>query len=265
MNPDFQLDFTHHPNVGRFIITIKPEKSFVKRPVAWKNNKRPARANVASKIASTSKIPPTKVNNTDENAPPTKKSRTTQKRAKQVELEAEENERKMEEQRKIEAELQRLRQVVSTHNETSETPIALDPRNLEQLLHVAAAVFLSDSSNSAPSRNLANLLAADPPPPPSPRRLQITPQKRSSNPHDDVSPGSQFDELDSSEAGDNDRFRRNRSEDIEEEEELSEEDSSDVDDGLWLTGLVRGELGNHYRSRRGDEEDSDDDWLVRGV
>lgn len=178
----------------------------------------------------------------------------TKKRAKEMEKEAQEARRASEkttvDQRTMESDLDRLRKAVTTHNETSETQ--LNSQNLEQLLHVAAAVFLSDSTNPASSRNLTSLLADQRSPLPS-RTLQITPQKRASN-HPDVSPGSQFDELDSSEAGEDDQFRgRGRSEDIEEEEELSEDETDDEDEDEWLTGLVRGELGP-----RGEEEELED-------
>ena len=259
---NFQLDFTHHPNVGRYIITIKPDKAaaaVVKRPAAWKNNKRLA----SPRATRTTKGSKAAQKNSDENAPPTKKTRVSTKQAKVTELEARnvpKRARTADEQRAIELDLERLRQAVSSHNDTTEPALALNPHNLEQLLHVAAAVFLNDSTNPSSSRQFANLLAAEAPLP-SPRRQQITPQKQSANAfeNNDISPGSQFDELDSSEAGDNDRSRRGRSEDIDEEEELSEDDSDDLDDdGLWLTGLVRGELGN--RIVDGEEEDDDYAW-----
>lgn len=175
----------------------------------------------------------------------------TQKRAKELEKEAQEarraNEKKVDDPQTMESDLDRLRKAVSTHNETTDTH--LNSQNLEQLLHVAAAVFLSDGTHPASSRDLANLLADKRSPLPV-LASQITPQKRPGNHHDDISPGSQFDELDSSEEGDDETFRgRGRSEDIEEEEELSEDETDDEDDG-WLTGLVRGELG----ARSTDEE-----------
>lgn len=222
----FKITFTFHASSARYVIKVQPEATPRAVTAAWRKD-RPTKRDAVAVLPD------------DAGAAPPKRRKTKKALAALAAQEALEAQQRLPPVPPVKPVNPLLS---SQHLHSSLDPILNSP--LSQLLQAAVGIpglFTGDTTNG--SIDLESLFMS-----PEPRISQAapflgspntTPIKRHGSTVEEISPGSQFDELDSVSGG---------------EVELSGR-SDDAEDDQWLTGLVRGELGGNAE---GEDDGSDD-------